>query len=141
MEWGGSLAAGMVCFLPSRETKPYEGKSVPPFGELIPFKVLSITETIKNVVLTGPYAVADDSQPKVWVKKEGGGGEGVDEGGREGGGEGGARPFWKKKLATSLSSSAGVTDVRYANDARKTPRELAEDDGRLIAEDGRPMWK
>lgn len=129
MEWGRSLAAGLVCFLSFRETKAYKGNSVPPYGELLPFRILTINSAIKNVVLTGPHAQVETGQTKVWDKTE----PRFDKVGEnftgEISGEVRARPFWRKKPLTSLSSSEDVTDVQNANDARETPGESAEDEG------------
>lgn len=163
--------AGHVCFLPTRETKPYKGKSVPPTGELIPFKILNITESIKNVILTGPHSTresgGDESQQRqrAWMLKKnttnnaasnttastsgagGGGGGGRDGSGGAGGG-GGVVTFWRKQTAAPPPKPPPTEDSLEEEEEEESsattptpPREEKEADGRVPGEDGRPMWK
>jgi len=46
--------AGVIAFLPNQATRSYEGSTRPPVGELLPFKIMAITESTKNAVLQGP---------------------------------------------------------------------------------------
>ena len=47
--------AGLVCFLPNATARgSRDGGSAPPAGELMSFKIINITEAIRNVILAGP---------------------------------------------------------------------------------------
>ena len=140
--------AGHICFLPQREIRPYKGQSVPPLGDLLQFRILQITETTKNVVLTGPHSSsADSKRPKAWA------GRGNFGGGGGGGGASGRAAFWKKQAANlSQAQQAkakavggegeGATPFKEPEMPRPGTREDAESgDGREKADDGRPVWK
>ena len=68
--------AGLVAFLPNQCVRPYRGDSVPPAGELLPFKILGLTEDIKNVILVGPMTGGNSKRDVAWAGKRGGGGGG-----------------------------------------------------------------
>ena len=59
--------AGLVCFLPNQCVRPYEGSNEPPAGELLSFKILSLTEDIKNVILMGPMTDGGNRRDAAWA--------------------------------------------------------------------------
>jgi hypothetical protein len=98
--------AGLVAFLPNQCVRPHRGSPEPPAGELLPFKILGVTENIKNVILVGPMTGGAgsrrDGQAPAWAGRKGGrpGGKGGASDDRSADGSGaadGRGAFWKKK--------------------------------------------
>ena len=104
--------AGLVAFLPNHRVRPFRGSPAPPAGELLPFKILGVTESIKNAILVGPMTggarrdARDGTAP--WARRGSNrGGDGKEKGARSNrGGKADERPangardagaFWKRK--------------------------------------------
>ena len=122
--------AGLVCFLPNQCVRPYEGSNEPPAGELLSFKILGLTEDIKNVILMGPMTDGGNRRDAAWAGKRRGGAEGA---GKDGAVAGGGF------LAQESRRVEGAGDVRV-EEARRRTRERRrgggeEDDG-AHGEDG-----
>ena len=97
--------AGLVAFLPNQCVRPFRGSPEPPAGELLPFKILGVTESIKNVILVGPMTggarrdARDGTAP--WAGR--GSNRGSDTG--------------KEKEKGARSNRGGKADERSANGA------------------------
>lgn len=129
--------AGLVCFLPNQCVRPHEGSNEPPAGELLPFKILGLTEDIKNVILMGPMTDGGSRRDAAWAGKRRGGAEGADKEGAVAGGG-----FWRKKAAEWKAQETSVwkklDGERGDGDeegGKKTTAPMEK-----TAEDGRPMW-
>ena len=112
--------AGLVAFLPNQCVRPHRGSPEPPAGELLPFKILGVTESIKNVILVGPMTGGTGSRrdgrgPAPWAarggaradRKGGSGARATDA--KEKGGEkidGGA--FWKRAKREARDAGAST---------------------------------
>ena len=160
--------AGLVAFLPNQCVRPFRGSPEPPAGELLPFKILGVTESIKNVILVGPMTggarrdARDGTAP--WAGRGSNrGGHGKEKGARSNqGGKADERPaegardagaFWKRKKHEARDAGAS-TWVKLSGAEEKSGgargAAVREKDGRRVkkttapleraAEDGRPMW-
>ena len=160
--------AGLVAFLPNQCVRPFRGSPEPPAGELLPFKILGVTESIKNVILVGPMTggarrdARDGTAP--WAGRGSNrGGHGKEQGARSNhGGKADERPaegardagaFWKRKKHEARDAGAS-TWVKLSGAEEKSGgargAAVREKDGRRVkkttapleraAEDGRPMW-
>ena len=157
--------AGLVAFLPNQCVRPHRGSPEPPAGELLPFKILGVTESIKNVILVGPMTGGGGSRrdgrgPAPWAgrgaaRKERGARTGdADE---KGGDARDARrtdtprgAFWKRKKLEARDAGASMwvklSGSERSGGARGAPkRELGSGPGEKetappekTAGDGRP---
>ena len=161
--------AGLVAFLPNQCVRPFRGSPEPPAGELLPFKILGVTESIKNVILVGPMTggarrdARDGTAP--WAGRgaaRGGDGKEKEKGARSNrGGKADERPangaFWKRKKHEARDAGASTwvklsgAETKSGGSQEKRGAALREKDGRQsgkkataplerAAEDGRPMW-
>ena len=158
--------AGLVAFLPNQCVRPHRGSKEPPAGELVPFKILGLTEDIKNVILVGPMTQGSGGRDVAWVSKQSGnksGGRGGKAGGsssfRSGAGSGAGGTgnqsdqsssssknntttaggaFWKRKHREEKDAGAStwVKLSGVGNTSGKKQTAPLE----KSAEDGRPMW-
>ena len=109
--------AGLVCFLPNQCVRPYEGSNEPPAGELLSFKILGLTEDIKNVILMGPMTDGGNRRDAAWAGKRRGGAEGAGKDGAVAGGVSGARkpPSGRRRrrpCGRSSTANEGTTTRR-----------------------------
>ena len=152
--------AGLVAFLPNQCVRPHRGSPEPPAGELLPFKILGVTENIKNVILVGPMTggagARRDGQAPAWAARGGGRRDGgvrpsgkggaSDDRSVDGSGSGGGA-FWKKKKSDARDAGAS-TWVKLSGSERATSKKQNGDSPRKketaplerAAGDGRPMW-
>ena len=148
--------AGLVAFLPNQCVRPHRGSPEPPAGELLPFKILGVTENIKNVILVGPMTGGAgsrrDGQAPAWAGRRGGrpsgkGGASDDRSVDGSGAADGRGAFWKKKKSDARDAGAS-TWVKLSGSERASSRKQNGDSPRKketaplerAAGDGRPMW-
>ena len=160
--------AGLVAFLPNQCVRPFRGSPEPPAGELLPFKILGVTESIKNVILVGPMTggarrdardgtapwagrASKNGKEKGARSNRGGKGGKADERPANGARDAGA--FWKRKKHEARDAGAS-TWVKLSGAEEKSGgargAAVIGKDGRRVkkttapleraAEDGRPMW-
>lgn len=137
--------AGLVAFLPNQCVRPYRGDSVPPAGELLPFKILGLTEDIKNVILVGPMTGGNSKRDVAWAGKRGGGrrgGESNQSGSNASDGKSSSPgAFWKRKQKDEKDSGASTWVKLSGSDSMGKQSEKKETAPlEKSAEDGRPMW-
>jgi hypothetical protein len=148
--------AGLVAFLPNQCVRPHRGSPEPPAGELLPFKILGVTENIKNVILVGPMTGGAgsrrDGQAPAWAGRKGGrpsgkGGASDDRSVDGSGAADGRGAFWKKKKSDARDAGAS-TWVKLSGSERASSKKQNGDSPRKketaplerAAGDGRPMW-
>ena len=148
--------AGLVAFLPNQCVRPHRGSPEPPAGELLPFKILGVTENIKNVILVGPMTGGAgsrrDGQAPAWAGRKGGrpsgkGGASDDRSADGSGAADGRGAFWKKKKSDARDAGAS-TWVKLSGSERASSKKQSGDSPRKketaplerAAGDGRPMW-
>ena len=147
--------AGLVAFLPNQCVRPFRGSPEPPAGELLPFKILGVTESIKNVILVGPMTggarrdARDGTAP--WAGRgsnRGGHGKSNEKSNRGGKADersaNGARDagaFWKRKKHESREAGAS-TWVQLFGAETKSGGGSQEKRGAAVREkDGRQSGK
>ena len=146
--------AGLVAFLPNQCVRPYRGSPTPPAGELLPFKILGLTEDIKNVILVGPMVSQSSGKRDVpWAGRGGKRSPGASGDAGGGGGKGGASgrdralddgksatsggAFWKRKHREEKEAGRS-TWVKLSGGKHTERKETAPLE--RTASDGRPMW-
>jgi hypothetical protein len=154
--------AGLVCFLPNATARgSRDGGSAPPAGELMSFKIINITEAIRNVILAGPvdgeYASRGGGRGgrPAWASAPRGNARG--KGGKDAsslaeGAAGERGGFWRKRARERKERGESVwtkLDGRErgrgagggeGEKGREVPR-VESAPMEKVAGDGRPMWK
>jgi len=145
--------AGLVCFLPNATARgSRDGGSAPPAGELMSFKIINITEAIRNVILAGPvdgeYASRGGGRGgrPAWASAPRGNARG--KGGKDAsslaeGAAGERGGFWRKRARERKERGESVwtkLDGREREKGREVPR-VESAPMEKVAGDGRPMWK